>query len=363
LNEWFGTCRFLYNKSVHYINETPEDPERFNFRSIRKKFVSKTHRNNKNKTKNENLNGIEWTLETPQKVRAGTLRTLESNYKSAFSNLKNKNISKFKMGFKSKKNLSDCLTIEKKAISFDEEFKIYPTYFNNQKFKLGKRKNKKLKELKIEHDCKLIKQCGKYYILVPVKIDKKENKCENTVSLDPGSRTFLSGYSPNGHTLELHRDKTVLLKYFKRLDTLRSLRTKKKIQSKKLYKQERKIKNFKDDIHWKSINYLIKNYSTIFIGKLESQKCSMKMSNSKVNRNLLTLSHFTFRQRLVYKCNQNGVKICVKPEEFTSKTCTNCGVINEKLGSSKVFHCNSCNLDIDRDINGARNIYLKSITC
>jgi len=48
-------------------------------------------------------------------------------------------------------------------------------------------------------------------------------------------------------------------------------------------------------------------------------------------------------------------------ESYTSKTCTKCGEQNKNLGSSKHFKCSKCGLEIDRDINGARNIYLKTI--
>ncbi len=47
-------------------------------------------------------------------------------------------------------------------------------------------------------------------------------------------------------------------------------------------------------------------------------------------------------------------------EEYTSKTCGNCGVLKNNLGGSKVLNCGSCGLKIDRDINGSRNILLKT---
>ena len=361
LNNWFGTNRFIYNKGLDYINNNPEDKDKFDFKHLRHKFITRKHRSG---LLNNNLLGLEWLFETPKEVRTQSLKSLCSNFKSAFSNLKNNNISKFKMKFKSKKSITDSMVIPKSAISFENnKFKIYPRYSKTE-YLLGKRKNKKLNNLKIEHDCKLIKQYNKYYLLVPVKINKKNNKQSNQIiSLDAGNRTFLTGYSPNGHTLEINRNKKLLIKYFERLDLLRSLRTKKKIRKTKLYKQELKIKNFVNDLHWKSCNYLVNNYSNIFLGQLESQKCSMKMFNSKCNRNLLTLSHYLFRQRLIYKCNENNVKICITSEEYTSKTCTNCGKLNNKLGSSKVFNCSSCELKIDRDVNGARNILIKSICC
>jgi putative transposase len=49
-------------------------------------------------------------------------------------------------------------------------------------------------------------------------------------------------------------------------------------------------------------------------------------------------------------------------EPYTSKTCGNCGHLNDKLGSNKIFNCPSCAYCADRDANGARNILLRYLT-
>ena len=42
----------------------------------------------------------------------------------------------------------------------------------------------------------------------------------------------------------------------------------------------------------------------------------------------------------------------------TSKTCSRCGWVKDDLKlSDRIFHCNACGLDIDRDLNAAINIY------
>ena len=46
---------------------------------------------------------------------------------------------------------------------------------------------------------------------------------------------------------------------------------------------------------------------------------------------------------------------------ITSKTCSCCGKLNYNLGSSEVFVCKECEMRIDRDVNGARNILIKNI--
>ena len=52
-------------------------------------------------------------------------------------------------------------------------------------------------------------------------------------------------------------------------------------------------------------------------------------------------------------------KIHICNEAYTSKTCGCCGNLNNYLGGSKTFNCSECGILIDRDYNGARNIYLK----
>jgi len=59
--------------------------------------------------------------------------------------------------------------------------------------------------------------------------------------------------------------------------------------------------------------------------------------------------------------HKNGKKINIITEEFTSKTCGNCGWLDEKLLNKNIFNCKSCNLKLSRDINGARNILLKHL--
>jgi putative transposase len=75
---------------------------------------------------------------------------------------------------------------------------------------------------------------------------------------------------------------------------------------------------------------------------------------------MYNLSFYLFKQRLQEKANFYRTKILIKSEAYTSKTCTNCGELNNSLGSKKIFECKKCNLVIDRDVNGARNILLKN---
>ena len=89
----------------------------------------------------------------------------------------------------------------------------------------------------------------------------------------------------------------------------------------------------------------------------------MKTSlNKKTKDDLLKLSHYRFRQRLYEKTKEyKNFRVYTINESFTTKTCTNCGYIKNNVGSAKIFNCDKCFIKIDRDINGARNIFLKYV--
>ena len=73
------------------------------------------------------------------------------------------------------------------------------------------------------------------------------------------------------------------------------------------------------------------------------------------------MKHYRFRTTLDERCKlEKGTNLIIYSEEYTSKTCTRCGLLTD-VGSSEVYKCSSCNLVIYRDINGARNIFIKCI--
>jgi len=63
--------------------------------------------------------------------------------------------------------------------------------------------------------------------------------------------------------------------------------------------------------------------------------------------------------KLQYKCNTYGKKILIVDESFTSRTCGVCWEIN-KMGGNKIYLCQFCGLEIDRDVTGSRNILIEN---
>jgi len=145
-----------------------------------------------------------------------------------------------------------------------------------------------------------------------------------------------------------------------KLDLMCSLRAKKMIRYSSYKRRERrlyrKMDNLIDDMHHKTIHYLTSTYNSIIIPPFESQEMAKK--NFYGNRDLLQLKHYQFKQRLKSKCEERHCNLEICSEEFTSKTCSKCGNIRY-IGNSDIYRCYKCKTVIDRDVNGARNIFIK----
>ena len=128
----------------------------------------------------------------------------------------------------------------------------------------------------------------------------------------------------------------------------------------------RRIHNLVDDVHRKACAWLCSTYDTIILPQFNSSemvKRATRRIRSKTVRSMLHWSHYRFRQRLLYKAEASaGTRVQLVTEEWTSKTCGMCGELHHKLGGSKHFRCPSCRWTCDRDVNGARNIMLKTLT-
>ena len=83
---------------------------------------------------------------------------------------------------------------------------------------------------------------------------------------------------------------------------------------------------------------------------------SSRVLGCKTVRNMLTMSHFKYRERLQWAATRYaGRHVLVTEEPGTSKTCTNCGHWKADLGAAKTYKCTNCSIEVDRDVAGARN--------
>ena len=363
LNDWKHTNRYVYNKTLAAI-KTDLD-QKINFQDLRNKLVTNTVKTHSGKIQNPNVKN--WETKTPKEIRAYAVKDVVSAYKSAWSNFRNGNISKFDLSFRKKKSYSSSMTIQKKSITYkDEERKlhIYKTFFDSSGIQIGNRTAKKLEidNITFDHDSKIVYSKGKYYLCVPIPVQKPDNlektKKKGVIALDPGVRTFQTGYS-DSEIVEFKRD-TDLLKKLK--DKIKLLQEHKKYGTIQRYYD--RIGNLVRDLHWRTIGYLTNHYDAILLPSFESQDMVKKSKNRTLNGMMNMLQHYKFKQRLRFKCNEiQNTKLYIVSEAYTTQTCGKCGVLNKQIGSNKVFSCvsESCDYVCDRDFNAARNILLKHL--
>ncbi|ARV62850.1 transposase [Nostocales cyanobacterium HT-58-2] len=120
----------------------------------------------------------------------------------------------------------------------------------------------------------------------------------------------------------------------------------------RLHKQVADIR--KDTLH-KLTTYLAKNHSVIVI---EDLNVSGMMANHKLAKVVQDMGFYEFRRQLEYKTKLYESELVVVDRWFpSSKTCSKCGTKKDVLAlSERVFKCDRCNLEIDRDLNAAINL-------
>lgn len=133
-----------------------------------------------------------------------------------------------------------------------------------------------------------------------------------------------------------------------------------------LKKLHLKLKTFVDHVHSTLCSHLVKHYRLVSLGKIPVSKLVQKETAvrklaPRARRDLLCWQHYKFRQKLLHRAKETDCEVIIQDESYTSQTCGKCGIKNKQLGSKETFNCNSCDYETHRDINGARNILLKTL--
>jgi putative transposase len=217
----------------------------------------------------------------------------------------------------------------------------------------------------------LKKENNKYYILFIINVEEiKHNSYNKIVGVDLGLNSLLTtdnGKKINRFSLKLYNN------YQKRIKLLnKSLSAKKKNSNrfkkvkKQLNKTHTKLAYTRNDfLHKTSTNFIKENINNkIIVGDIkvnsiiENSYKSKKIYNKKgFRRNFYNASLNEFKKMLLYKSFKFGCSVEFVDERNTSKTCSCCHYLKHNLKlSNRVFTCDNCGTNIDRDVNAAINI-------
>uniref|UniRef100_UPI000B0F9986 RNA-guided endonuclease InsQ/TnpB family protein n=1 Tax=Anabaena sp. (strain CA / ATCC 33047) TaxID=52271 RepID=UPI000B0F9986 len=128
----------------------------------------------------------------------------------------------------------------------------------------------------------------------------------------------------------------------------------------KIARLHQKIANIRKDTLHKITTYISKNHAVIGI---EDLNVSGMLANGKLAKAIADMGFYEFRRQLEYKTQLYGSKLVIVDRFYpSSKTCSSCGEQKSSLPlSQRVFKCEHCGWECDRDVNAAINLCQQAV--
>jgi putative transposase len=126
-------------------------------------------------------------------------------------------------------------------------------------------------------------------------------------------------------------------------------------QKMKVARLHRRVADIRSDFLNKVTTEVCRRFDIIVI---EDLNVSGMMSNHKLARAISDIGFHEFRRQLEYKSPLYGGQVFVADKWYpSSKTCSQCGCVREKLNlSERTYVCTECGFEVDRDLNAAINL-------
>jgi len=267
------------------------------------------------------------------------------------------------------KALKDSFKKEKGFPSFKKKMLLNDSFTCPQKWRLGRGFVfiPKIGEVKwIKHramkgkpkSITISQDGGKWYcsVLCEYAVSDKAKECDNVVGCDVGLKEFATLSDGTIISNPKHTKK-----YENKLAKEQRKLSKKQKGSKNRFKQRLKVRKIQNKIRYtrndflhKTSNSIAKNYDGIAV---EDLNIKGMMKNHCLAKSIGDVSWSEFNRQLEYKCKWS-FKYYLKIGRFepTSKTCSNCGCVQEMPLSKRIFDCPDCGISIDRDLNASLNI-------
>ena len=309
--------------------------------------------------------------------------------------------------YQSRRMSSQSLFIPASAI---RENGIYPTILGDIEYAeplpapiAEKREKGEPKPIDEIRDSRLICEDGSWYLCITYNAPKHSSPtgAMRVVALDPGVRDFLTYFSETrfgwlGHQAinRIQRLCVYLDRLLSRIATC-TIRRKKRTMRRAANQIRRRIRNLVKELHCKLVRFLVSNFDVILLPSFDTSQMTPRGSRrirKKSVRQMLTLSHYKFKQRLLDKASQHGKHVIIVNEAYTSKTVSWTGEVNriseglahsffcaqdrnvsfgvrernflksaKNLGGSKIITATDGS-SMHRDLNGARGVLVRFLT-
>ena len=356
MNQFFGCCRFVYNKCIEWYSDA--------YKSWKENGtdIGKTPLLTEFKKDNEFL----------KECDNAALAYSRSNFERAIKDfIKSKNgkrngkrlgFPQFKSKHKSKMTYKTCDAHG--GIRFVDDSHIKLPKMGLVKCVKHRDFDGAIKAVTVE-----MKPSGKYYISLMVecpnetllKINKKNNYNNlNVVGLDMSLSDFVvSSHTEDNTIIKYIRNYRKNEKHLSKLQRKLSKKTKGSNNRMKS-KQEvailhEKIANQRKDFINKTALYFARKYDVIVLEDINLQNMSRTLH---LGKSVNDLGFGEFRTILEQKCKEYDTTIIYADKWYpSSKTCSSCGSINKNLKlSNREWVCTECGTYHDRDFNAAFNL-------
>ena len=134
-------------------------------------------------------------------------------------------------------------------------------------------------------------------------------------------------------------------------------------KTKNIIKLERRIKLIHRSLKNIRINHIRKFVSELVKKQpqyiaIEDLNVKGMMRNKHLAKDIANCSFYTIREHLIRKATEQNIVVRLVDRFYpSSKTCSNCGSYKKNLKlSQRVYHCDHCQEEIDRDFNASLNI-------
>jgi len=334
-----GVSRFVFNKTVEHLQQPDAQA---NWKAIKGGLLSSLP---------------EWCKEIPYQIKSIAIKDACTAVREAKKKYK-KTGQIPQVKFRSRKDRIQSCYIPKSAVT---DLGIYQTI-------LGKiRYTEKLPDN--IGDCRLVFHHGQHYICVPHDVPRQTSENQGrVVALDPGVRSFLTLFTEDSFGWIGTGDIGRIQRLCCYLDDLISRITKAKAKQRRRLKKAAdrlrlRIRHLIDEMHHQVARFLVDNFDVILLPRFEVSQMVVKSTRnlrSKSVRQMLSWAHYRFEMFLKQKAFETGKVVLDCHEAYTSKTVSWTGEIIPNLGGKKVI-VGSDGFRMDRDINGARGIFLRAL--
>ena len=345
-----GCSRFAYNWALNRSNELYKLGEKYSMANIRKEF-----------TQLKKQDEFKWLNEVSNKAMAESMRNLDKAFKSFFK--KKSQYPKFKSKRKSKQSF---------YVRYDS------LYFKNNVCNIEKIGKVKFKTNYNIPDCKYMNPyCsydGKYWYL-SFGFEHNENQVvlneDLSIGIDLGVKDLAIVNVLDKPIKNINKTKKVkkLKKRLKRLQRQVSRKyeankcNNKFVKTNNIIKLEKQIKllyrklsNIRNNHIHQATNKIVKLYPYTVV--MEDLNISGMMKNKHLSKAIQEQCLYEFIRQMKYKCEFNGIEFIQVDRFFpSSKKCSCCGEVKPSIKlKDRVYKCEYCGFEIDRDKNASINL-------